>query len=114
MSEFPILIWVFIVIVIAVSKKRSGEGKANRRRYNGVENRPAPKPASPSRPRPVKPAASQTNAFADNDKALNKAIRVQDQHNHTFGSLSAVLEDRKNDWLAKQLREEARHKNDYR
>ena len=114
------LIWVIaIVAMIVKSAKKAGGNAAKTTRpqatYQAAQN-------NANRPRPL--AQSQPQYSAQQRAAsAQKAIREANQDRYgaavpvgsSFGQVKAtsigqsgvLLEDRKNDWLAKQLREEA-------
>ena len=85
----PIIIWaIFVFLIIKISTK----GKSSTKNY--TYNRPQ----------------------ASNPSASTRAPKISSQnkrdttHSTSFSKNPVLMEDRKNDWLAKQIREEARIK----
>ena len=106
------IIWLIVIIAAVSGTKKKKEGQTGQTRQRPVRPIPQPIRQAQSKDTVSRPAGTP---FADK-KALDRTpvTKVKDNHDHKFGNLSAVLEDRNNDWLAKQLREEAKHKNDLR
>ena len=120
------LIWVVAIVAMIVKSAKKANGNAARPVRPNTPYQPPQNVQSrnPNRPRQLAPAASAGPQYASQTSAsAQRAIRESNQDRYgaattvgsSFGQVKAtrigesgvLLEDRKNDWLAKQLREEA-------
>ncbi len=112
------IIWVIAIVAMIVKSAKKANGNAAKTTRPQAPYQ-APQNANAARPRQIAPAQQSQQI----QQRAQRAIRETNQDRYgaattvgsSFGQVKAtrigesgvLLEDRKNDWLAKQLREEA-------
>ena len=105
---------LLVIIMVAVFASISAAGKKGSSINRSLEDPTRPpiqagRPASRPQQRPVSRAGSQARPYAKPSGAPEKVkVGGRSSGSRLLNQDSVFLEDRNNDWLARQLREEAR------
>ncbi len=112
-SLLPIIIFIIIFANVKKAKKRAAQPVSREPQRSAQAQAPAPagQPAPLKAPVPIKPVTTQSKSRPSKAaREVSKATTGKAEKAVSLHSMGAVLEDRNNDWLAHQIREERRIK----